>query len=270
MPGEIGLIINKNMNVMARSKILWVDLQPSLYCLNKRVAQYLSRKRQVKRWSFQHDLDESCNEETVYDLLCETLQNDDNKYHIIGHGLSGTLACKFAQKYPQKLKSLTLLSVDTHTSNHWSSHYLKIRSQLPCSRTQVLSHLSSLLFHQSNARAAAAFPCLLAKCLDSEYIQGSVISQYTRDELIIPSIPVLIINGQHDFVVDENSRHRWVKKLKPGDCYQSINKGRHFFQFSHSQSTVQRINAFLDMVPDQVTTSDIYPAKFTTMPSSQS
>ncbi len=255
---------------MNRTKILWLDVQPTLYCLNKRVAQHLSRTRQVKRWSFQHDLDESCNEETVHNLLLETLKNDSEKYHIIGHGLSGTLACQFAHKYPHLLKSLTLLSVDTNTSNHWSSHYLKIRSQLPCSRVQILSHLSSLLFHQSNARAAAAFPSLLAKCLDSEYIQGSVISQYTTDELIIPSIPVLIINGQHDFVVDENSRHRWVNKLKPGDCYHSIDKGRHFFQFSNSQSTAQKINAFLDMVPDQLTTSDMCPVKFTSIPTSQS
>ena len=255
---------------MTRSKILWLDLQPSLYCLNKRITQNLSIKRQVRRWSFQHDLDECCTEETVYRLLDETLKNDHNKYHIIGHGLSGSLACKFAQKRPERFRSLILLSVDTLTSNHWSSHYLKIRSQLPCSRAQTLSHLSSLLFHQSNARAAAAFPCLLAKCLDSEYIQGSVIGQYNTDELVIPSIPILIINGQNDFVVDENSRQRWVKKLKPGDCYQSIHKGRHFFQFSNSQLTVQKINAFLDMVPDEVTTSDMLSAKFTSIPNSQS
>ena len=250
---------------MTRSKILWLDLQPSLYCLNKRIAQNLSIKRQVRRWSFQHDLDECCTEETVYRLLDETLKNDHNKYHIIGHGLSGSLACKFAQKRPERFRSLILLSVDTLTSNHWSSHYLKIRSQLPCSRAQTLSHLSSLLFHQSNARAAAAFPCLLAKCLDTDFIQGSIVNQQTTKNLHAPEVPTFVLNGEFDFVVDSNAHDRWSETLKSGDRYVCMKKGRHFFQFDQAQQVADLIIAFIQMVPGEWINRELNANDFTSL-----
>ena len=54
---------------MNTSQILWIDLQPSLYCLFKRTAQALGQNFEVKRWSFEHDLDESCDVEVVHSLM---------------------------------------------------------------------------------------------------------------------------------------------------------------------------------------------------------
>ena len=96
---------------MPQDKVLWIDLQPTLHCLNKRVAQLLSRTFSVQRWSFQHDLDESCSVATVHDLLRQTLVASPEPMHLVGHGISGTVACLFAEKYPDLVKSLTLLSV---------------------------------------------------------------------------------------------------------------------------------------------------------------
>ena len=247
MPDHFKII--EMVHHMAQDKVLWIDLQPTLYCLNKRVAQLLSRAFVVQRWSFQHDLDESCSVSTVHDLLRQTLESSSEPFHLVGHGISGTVACLFAEKYPDLVKSLTLMSVDTLSANHWSSHYLEMRSQLPSSRQALLSHLSSLLFSSTNSRAVEVFPCLLAKCLDSEFIQGSIINQQQISNLNTPPMPSLVLNGEYDFVVDNNSHDRWSETLKSGDRYVCLKKGRHFFQFDQSQMVADLITSFIQMVP---------------------
>ena len=234
---------------MNSSKILWLDMQPSLFCFNKRAVQSLSQNRTVRRWSFQHDPDESCTQEIVEKMLHETISGSSEKFHLIGHGLSGVLACCFAAKYPQLIQSLTLLSVDTYTFNTWSSHYLKTRGQLCCDRLQILSHLSTLLFEPKDARVQLALPRLLAKCLDYEFIQGSLITNDHLGNLKKPNVPLLVVNGNDDYVIDRNSKKRWEEVFSPGDFYKSIKGGRHFLQFDKSKETVGIIENFLDMVP---------------------
>ena len=240
---------------MSQAKILWVDLQPTLYCLNTRVAQLLSKTFIVQRWSFQHDLDESCSVDTVHHLLNQTLEVCPEPIHLIGHGISGTAICLFAEKYPHLVKSVTLLSVDTLSVNHWSSHYLKMRSQLPCARESILTHLSSLLFPRSSSRVSAVFPCLLAKCLDTEFIQGSIVSQEPIEDVKAPAAPLLVLNGEYDFVVDTSSHDRWSRTLKAGDRYQSIRQGRHFFHFNQPENTAEYISTFIEMIPDSLADS---------------
>lgn len=250
---------------MPQDKVLWIDLQPTLHCLNKRVAQLLSRSFAVQRWSFQHDLDESCSVQTVLELLRQTLVASSEPMHLVGHGISGTVACLFAEKYPGLVKSLTLLSVDTLSANHWSSHYLDMRSQLPTSRQAILSHLSSLLFSSNNSRSTEIVPCLLAKCLDTEFIQGSIVNQQTIKNLQTPEVPTLVLNGEFDFVVDINSHDRWSETLKSGDRYVCMKNGRHFFQFNQAQQAADLIIAFIQMVPGQWIDRELSSNDFTSL-----
>lgn len=242
---------------MQTSSVLWLDAQPSLYCFNRRLAHLLSQSRAVRQWSFQHDLDESCSVETIHHLLAESLNDFEEPPNLIAHGLSGSIACLFAHRYPRLIRSLIVLSVDTLSCNHWTNHYLAMRSQLPCSRAQVLSHLSSSLLKTDQCHVNSALSQLLERCLDSDYISGSVVGQQCIDPLTPPNVPMLILNGEHDFVVDSGSLQRWRSVLKPGDYVDLIPHGRHFFQFSHSAFAADKINAFLDLVatkevPDSV------------------
>ena len=249
---------------MNRPEILWIDIQPTLYCLNKRVGQRLSRDIGVKRWSFQLDPDEFCMESTVHSMLKETLESMDEPTHLIGHGLSGIFTCEFAQNYPELVESVTLLSVDTLSANQWSSHYLSMRQQLVCSRDQILKQLSSLLFQVKSSQVKAAFPRLLQACLDNELIQGSIVNLDHPGSLSSPKVPTLVINGHDDFVVDRKAQQRWEEQLKPGDCYHSLPGGRHFFQFSHAELTATLIRSFLDMVPGTSAMDSLHPSQFTT------
>ena len=248
---------------MSQDKVLWIDLQPTLHCLNQRVAQSLSRTFVVQRWSFQHDLDESCTVGTIHELLRQTLQASSERYHLIGHGLSGTIAGLFAEKYPTLVKSLTLISVDTLSANHWSSHYLGLRSQLPSSRQSILRHLSSSLFNTDSSRTVEALSCLLAKCLDTEFNQGSIINSQYVDNLSLSVVPTFVLNGEHDFVIDINARDRWSKTLKSGDRYVCMKSGRHFFHFDQSQQVADLITAFLQMIPGSWIDREISSCDFT-------
>ena len=236
---------------MNTSQILWVDLQPSMYCLFKRTAQTLGQHFKVKRWSFEHDLDESCDVEVVHSLLRQTIENSSTPVHLIGHGISGTIAYLYAQKYPKKILSVSVLSVDTYSTNQWTSHYQSMRSQLPCSRFQILSHLSRLLVDSQTEQVELIVTRLLAKCLDNDFVYGSIVKSQTIMNLNKAEVPILVINGEKDFVVDEQSHNRWRQYLKPGDCYQKIANGRHFFPFTEWSKTAKMIESFVRMVPDR-------------------
>ena len=244
--------------------IFWIDLQPTLHCLNKRVSQRLSRDRGVRRWSFQLDPDEFCMESTVHSMLKSTLKEMDTPSHLIGHGLSGIITCQFAMQNPELAASVTLLSVDTWSAHQWTTHYLGLRQQLGCSRNQILEHLSSLMFHLKSPQVKAAFPRLLQACLDNELIQGSIVNVDHPGSLSPPQVPTLVINGHDDFVVDRQAQQRWKQQLKPGDCYHSLPGGRHFFQFSHAELTATLIRSFLDMVPGSSEMDSLQPSQFTT------
>ena len=235
---------------MKTGKILWIDLQPSLYCLFKRTAQTLDQHFEVRRWSFEHDLDESCDVDIVHSLLRQTIDNSSSPVHLIGHGISGTIAYLYAQKYPKDISSVSMLSVDTNSTNQWTSHYQSIRSQLPCSRFHILSHLSSLLINKNSEQVRSIVTRLLAKCLDNDFVYGSILKSQKIENLDKSTVPVLVINGEKDFVVDEQSYDRWKHNLKPGDCYQKVANGRHFFPFTEWSQTSNMIKYFIHMVPD--------------------
>ena len=236
---------------MNTSRILWIDLQPSLYCLFKRTAQTLSQNFKVKRWSFEHDLDESCDVEVVHRLLRQTIENCSTPVHLVGHGVSGSIAYLYAQKYPRNISSVSVLSVDTYSTNQWTSHYQSMRSQLPCSRFHILSHRSRLLVESQTEQVEHIMTRLLAKCLDNDFVYGSIFKSQLITNLNKAEVPILVINGQKDFVVDEQSHDRWRHYLKPGDCYQKVANGRHFFPFTEWSQTAKMIESFVKMVPDQ-------------------
>ena len=234
---------------MSTREILWVDLQPSLYCLFKRTAQALGQRFMVKRWAFEHDLDESCNIEEIHKYLKQTIGNASSPVHLIGHGISGTITYQYAQKYPKNISSITLLSVDTNSTNQWTNYYQIMRSKLLCSRQYILSHLSSLLIDNQTEQVQNTMTKVLAKCLDNDFVHGSIIKSQSVENLSKIKIPALIINSSNDFVVNEQSHERWMHYLKPGDCYQNIAKGRHFFPFTEWIQTADMIAAFIEMIP---------------------
>ena len=108
-------------------------------------------------------------------------------------------------------------------------------------------------------------PCLLAKCLDTEFIQGSIVHQQQISNLQSPPVPLLVLNGEYDFVVDNTARSRWSETLKSGDRYVCMKKGRHFFQFDQSQMVADLISSFIQMVPSSWIDRELSSNDFTSL-----
>ena len=231
-------------------EILWIDLQPELNFSNRHLIASLCKNFIVKTWSLLLEQDEACNFQMIEQILLNYLKsNPKQKPHLIGHGLSGSLSYSFAQKYPHLISSLTIISVDTNVFNHWSTHYYKMRSQFCCPRSEILLHLTPLLFGKLSFYNQHIIMKYLKKSLDKNYTLGSLV----RTEKINPinkhlNIPLLVINGDVDIIVDNLAEKRWVNLLKSGDRYLILKNGRHFLQYKHFIEISVEISRFIEMV----------------------
>ena len=121
---------------------------------------------------------------------------------------------------------------------------------LPNAREDVLIHLSQLLTGQQCPGFIKATSGLLKKSLDEEYSLSSLMTSELTTKCQPHNVPMLVINGDDDFIVDRNSEKRWQPFLKRGDRYVSVPNGRHFMQHTHAQEVSCAITSFAEMTPD--------------------
>jgi len=153
-----------------------------------------------------------------------------------------------------------LISVDPISTNQWSSHYLEMRRKLPCSRSSILSHIVPLLFDKKFNQTNLSLSGFFEKCLDFDFIPGSIASHSLLPNLSSIDIPMSVINGSDDFVVDQNSSLRWQPYLKNGDRFYSLPGGHHFSHFTQPRLYGNLINSFLEMIPTSF--SPTFPSQF--------
>ena len=82
--------------------------------------------------------------------------------HLTGHGISGTVAYQYAQKYPRNISYFYCYPVDANSSNQWTNYYQSMRDQTPCTRQHILSHLSSLLIDSHSEQIQEIMSKMLA------------------------------------------------------------------------------------------------------------
>ena len=233
------------------NNILFLELNQSLACFSNKLAKQLaSRKLNVKRWCFYLDQDEVCTLDTILGFLETSIRESQSAPILIGHGIGGILANTFAQHHPNLIKGIVLLSTDSFAEFTWQEQYHEIRKMLPNAREDILSHLSQLLTGQKYPDFIKVTSGLLRKSLDEEYSLSSLMTSEQRPKCQRHKAPMLVINGNDDFIIDRNSEARWQPFLKRGDRYISIAKGRHFIQHTHYQEVSCAINSFAQMTPD--------------------
>ncbi|WP_206749564.1 alpha/beta fold hydrolase [Synechococcus sp. UW105] len=232
-------------------ELLWIDLQPSLKPFSKRLSCELATINHiVRRWEFHQEPDEYCTTQLIESYLLEELRkNKDEKPVLIGHGISGLFASNFAAKHPDLVDGLILISVDTKTSNYWFSHYYQMRNLYEnLERQQVINHLVPMLLGSDNRVDHQKISGLFLNTLDKEYCKGSVLKPINMESIQIPqNLPVLVLVGDKDFVVDRQSEQRWQNLLKSGDRFAFIEDGYHFPQLFKSRQCASEIERFLMM-----------------------
>ncbi|MBE9066220.1 alpha/beta hydrolase [Leptolyngbya cf. ectocarpi LEGE 11479] len=210
--------------------VLWLTVSPHLKRFDQRLLCDLSKRLSVSRWEYLQTVDEPCCLEVAIDLLHEYLNSGNPPVHLVGHGLSGIVGWLYAQRYPENVKSLTLLSVGVNPAVNWHAHYYALRQLLPCSREIVLAQMVRMLFGPRSCEITRALIQVLAQDLDSGLALHSLVDcQQIKSTPIQP--PLLVCRGAYDAVVD--AAERWTSLLKPRDRVWTCPESHHFFHFEH-------------------------------------
>ncbi|MBT9317844.1 alpha/beta fold hydrolase [Leptothoe spongobia] len=240
---------------------LWLTVSPYLKKFDQRLLCHLSKRVSVARWEYMQSIDEPCCLDVVIDLLHEYLQgyygHANQRVHLVGHGLSGIVGWLYTQRYPQHVRSLTLLSVGVNPSINWHAHYYALRQLLPCSREIVLAQMVRMLFGSRSCDITRALIHMLAQDLDSGLALHSLVDcQKIQAAKIQP--PLFVCQGEHDAVVDP--AERWQSLLlKPDDQVWTCPEGHHFFQFDRPRLVESKLLNYWQQV-EQLETTSVIPA----------
>lgn len=217
--------------------VLWLTVSPSLKRFDRPLQQWLSRQMTVRQWEYCQDPDEAMSLEVALVLLHDYLKASAQPVHLVGHSTGGLLGLLYARRHPERVRSLTLLSVGVHAAINWHAHYYAHRKLLSCSRHIVLAQMVYTLFGTQPRH----FSQRLVKALEQDL--DSSLSPHTLLHLMsIPPdgapVPLMICNSGDDKVVDPNEFLRWHPWLKANDrLWQCPAGGGHFFHFFHPEVT---------------------------------
>jgi pimeloyl-ACP methyl ester carboxylesterase len=236
-----------------RPKFLWISASPSLKCFHRRLLHQLSKAVELEFWEYYQTLDEGSSIEGAIQLLSQYISQSDRPIHLIGHGIGGVIALGYARLYPERVSSLTLLSVATQPAIDWHSYYYTQLKSLPSSRECVLRSIASNLFPSTCASHIHG----LTERLERDLVEApSNHSLFRLDILAAGSVkmPLMICASHDDPVISSTALSGWSSYLKPTDLIYSTNTGKHFFHHFHPELVSHQIQQFWQKLPPTPTT----------------
>ena len=226
---------------------VWINASPSLKHFDLPLQQYLSKYFQIAIWEYiQDNFDESGCIETAIDLLYDFfLKSEVHQVHLIGHGISGVVALLFAQRYPWRISSLTLLAVAPQPAITWHAHYYTQRNLfVNLSRQQILLNIARSLFG-SHRIPDPLHPLIIAlnQDLDASPCMHSLfkIVHLPKEEV---SVPLMVCGSNTDPIVSINTINNWKAYLKSQDVIWVSDDGYHFFHYFYPELVGKTIKTF--------------------------
>lgn len=127
--------------------------------------------------------------------------------NIVGLSMGGMIAQTFAIKYPEKVKSLTLVS--TSPASHYLSGQRPTSLRFPAEIYEIFSHYVSPDFYKQNKALCETIAKMLAKNLENPAfakimsLQQDAIAKMPNlhEELKKLTLPVLLIHGALDEMI---------------------------------------------------------------------
>ncbi|MEM9449171.1 MAG: alpha/beta hydrolase [Cyanobacteria bacterium P01_E01_bin.6] len=222
---------------------LCLSVSPALKCFNRPLLRELSKASTVAQWEYQQSPDEPCSLDIALVLLHDYLKPLDHPVHLIGHGLSGTLGLLYSRLHPERVRSLSLLSVGVYPSIDWQAHYYVQRQLFKCSRSFVLTQVVMNLFGRQCALMTKRLVSVLEQDLATSPSAHSICAQHYLPPGDSP-VPLMIGRGEQDVVIDPNALEQWQPWFKEDDFQWECPGGLHFFQYSHPHKVAQQIEDF--------------------------
>lgn len=234
--------------------VLWICTSPSLKRFNQPLLAQLAPHFTVLEWQYQQEDDRGASLEEAVDTLqgfmCKFLQTQRQpRYvHLAGHGTSGLVGLLYARRYPQWIRSLTLLGVGSQPSLTWHSYYYLRRQLTHWSRPVILSQMVNSLFGPQSLSNHRCLRQRLQQDLDHSLTPHSIWQMGTLAPGSPPA-PLLVLGAADDDLVDVQNLHGWQDHFKGDDRLWIAPQGRHFFHAHHPQPVAQQLLQFWRSFP---------------------
>ncbi|NDJ18264.1 alpha/beta fold hydrolase [Myxacorys almedinensis] len=221
---------------------LWISASRSLKAFDHPLMGYLAGQTKLAQWEYCQTQDEGGSVDTAIALLHDYLQHHD-PVHLIGHGISGIIALLYSRRYPEQVKSLTLLSVAAQPAVTWQAHYYVQRQLLPCSQTQVLGQMMISLFGRKLPYSVKDIITALRADLENAPSLHSLFKVGRLPQGGV-AMPLLVCGSKTDPIVDPAALADWEAWFKPEDRQWQCLDGYHFFHYFHPQLVGEQILEF--------------------------
>jgi pimeloyl-ACP methyl ester carboxylesterase len=222
---------------------LWLSVSPALRGFNHPLLHAMSRSCLIGEWQYCQTVDEPNSLDPALVLLHDYVKQGDRPIHLIGHGISGSLALLYARRFPQWVRSLTLLSVGVNPAVDWQAHYYAQLEFLCCSRKMVLTQMVYGLLGYQSQPITQEFVQLLERDLATSLSPHTLYQRISIPPEGVP-VPLLVCTSNDDIVVDPNQAQNWQSFMKAGDRLQIFPQGRYFFHYFYPLAVQQAILQF--------------------------
>ena len=241
-----------NFSQSPSAQVVSICTSQSLRRFDLPLLRSLSRQYNVAQWEYCQEPDEPVDLNMAIALLHEYLQTCQGAVHLVGHGISGLVGWLYARQYPERVRSLTLLSVGVNLNVSWHHHYYEQRQLLSCSRETMLMRTAFYLFGYRDKEMLHWLADLLKQDLDNSLVpyffnpsSADIIPKSPMSPTLI-DVPMLVCGAMDDHIVDGggNFYHKWRSQLKDSDRLWLSKQGKHFFHYTQSQSVSNQIRYF--------------------------
>ncbi|MBW4690601.1 MAG: alpha/beta hydrolase [Lyngbya sp. HA4199-MV5] len=223
--------------------VLWLNASPSLKHFDRPLLQALALHLTVAQWEYKQSPDEASSLDTAVVLLHDYLKRLPHPIHLAGHGISGVLGLMYARRYPERVRSLTLLAVAAQPAITWQTHYYVQRQLIACSRQQLLACTARSLFGRQMPYAVKPLVASLRRDLEEAPSPHSLFKLETLPKGGV-TMPLLICGSKNDPVVHPPALQEWLSYFKADDTLWQCPDGHHFFHYFQAQSVAEQLLRF--------------------------
>lgn len=238
--------------------VLWLNASPSLKHFDQPLLQVLAPHRPVAQWEYKQSQDEASSLDQAVMLLDDYLKSQPHTLHLVGHGISGVLGLTYARRYPERVRSLTLLAVAAQPAVTWQAHYYVQRQLIACSRQQLLACTTRSLFGRQLPYAVKALVTSLRRDLEESPSPHSLFKLATLPKGGV-TMPLLVCGSKDDPIVHPPTLQEWLAYFKADDTLWQCPDGHHFFHYFQPHMVGEQLLRFWRCLDAQQMTTRQYP-----------
>lgn len=229
---------------------LWLNVSPALQGFDRPLLKQLAQHTSIAQWEYAQTLDEPASLDTALAMLHDYLKQQQHPVHLLGHSSGGLLGLLYARRYPERVRSLTLLAVGVHPAVDWQAQYYAQRRLLACNQQTILRRMVRSLLGYSPKDITE----MVLKLLEKDLYQSLSPHSLVRSLSLLPiavEVPQLVCGSVDDAIIDPNQLRGWQQYFNHAASRLWVCPGgRYFFHYFYSQQVSEQIVQFWNSIPE--------------------